>query len=158
MARSLILPDSTRPTNLHLRPSVRVRHIDSDLFDVCQRVRGISEDLYLVEMSEGDEYAFAVMERCADGIDRLVFKTAELDARVLEKLRYLMAKPLPERLAEIEKMEYKHERDEEEAEHERLYETLGGPMLRELDRNGFLGAPRGTSYAKRGVYANQRTR
>lgn len=158
MARSIALPDSVRPSNLHLRESVRIRHIDSDLFDVCKRVGEISERLYIVELSEGQEYAFVVMERCEDNVDRRVFKVAELDGRVLDKLRYLMARPLPERLAEIERMEGKFEADRREEEVEGLYERLGAPMLPLLDRLGFLGAPRGTSYPKLGVAAPGRAR
>jgi hypothetical protein len=158
MARDLLLPSGMVPTNLHLRDSVKTRYVDSDLYGICERMKHISPSLYAVELEEGRDHAYAIMERCIDGIDRLVFKVRELDARVLNKLEYLMAKPLQERLEIIERDEHKYEEDRKEAELEQLYETMGAPMLRDLDRLGFLKAPRGTSYAKKGVYANRRTR
>lgn len=158
MPTNLVLPTGVVPTNLHLRPSVKRRYVDGDLYGICNRMKQIDPNLYAVELEDGQDHAYAIMEHCIDGTDRLIFKVAELDARVLAKLEYLMARPLADRLDLIERDEHKYEADQKEEELERLYETLGGPMLRDLDRLGFMGGPRSSSYAKRGVYANRRTR
>lgn len=159
MSRTLILPGGeSRLTNLHLRDTVTARYIDNDMYDVCRRVQEISDRLRIVELGEGQRHAWVIMEACEDGVDRRVFKVEELDARVLEKLRYLMAKPLTERLAEYERMEGKFEADEIENSHEELYENVGRPMWTMLDKLGFLGSERGVSYPKLGVAAPKRTK
>lgn len=149
MATDLILPQGLRPSNLHLRPSVRVRHIDSDLYDICERIKHIDESLYIVEMAEGSKHAFAIMEDCRDGQQRLVFKVHVLDARVLHKLQEIMAKPLHERIAELDAVHHRIEEQERENELEDLYERIGRPMWTELERCGFIQRP--VSYPKTGV-------
>lgn len=144
---SLLLPDGLRPANLHLRDDpddpLKVRFVTSDMYDICNRIAGISDRLFLLELEKGSaeaqRFGYAVVERCTDGVDRVVFRVGKdgLDARVLERLRYLMSVPLAERMRIIEV-----ERDSWEARHaeeaaEELYETLGGPMYRQLHHDGF---------------------
>lgn len=149
MTRSLILPSGAVPTNLHLRGSVTTRFVESDLFDVCKRMSAISRRLYAVEMEEGTDHGYAVMEVCDDGVHRLVFRAKELDGRVIERLQRLMSMPLDERVLECERAQYKLEAEQKENQLDELYERMGRPMLTELDRCGFIDRP--VSYPKTGV-------
>lgn len=150
MARTLILPDRMAPSNLHLRPTVKTRFVENDVFDICNRIKAIDPNLYVIELIEGDKAKFAIMERCADGVERLIYRVDELDGRVVERLRYLAAVPLQERLAALEKDEHEFEAERKDNELEELYENLGRDMWQQLEHDGFSG-PRGVSYAKRGV-------
>lgn len=150
MARTLILPDRMAPSNLHLRPSVKTRFVESDVFDIVNRIKAIDENLYVLELHEGDRAAFAIMERSRDGVERLVMKVDELDGRVVDHLRYLDAVPLQHRLAVAEADIAKHEAGQKENELEELYENLGRDMWQQLEHDGFTGS-RGVSFAKRGV-------
>lgn len=150
MPRTLILPDRMAPSNLHLRPSVKTRFVEGDLYDISRRIQELSPNLYILELTEGDKSSFAIMERAKNGVEMLVYKVKELDGRVLERLRYLMAHPLNERLKIIEADEYKLEAQQKEDELEELYENLGAPMLSQLFHDGFIDT-RPVSYAKRGV-------
>ena len=138
-----------KPTNLVLGDTMKATYVDGDMFNICERIKEISPDLYIVLLEKDDKFAYAVMEHCVDGVERLVFKVKELDARVCDKLRYLLAMPLAERVAEIEKQEYRLEADRREQEQEELYERFGRPMWTELERTGFIR--RGVSYPKRGA-------
>jgi len=57
--------------------------------------------------------------------------------------------PLAERLAKLEKDEYKIEADRKEAQLDDLYERVGRPMWTQLEHDGFI--QRGVSYPKVGV-------
>lgn len=152
----LIVPGGYVPTNLRLPPGVEARALDDDMYDICARLREVDSTLYVVVIPEDDK-PFAVMEACADGISRLVFKVEKLDARVIDKLRRLMSLSLHERLDEIEKAEREFERIQHEDELDRLYETMGRPMLTQLAKDGFVDS-RPTSYPKLGVAAPGRSR
>jgi hypothetical protein len=89
------------------------------------------------------------MEHCKDGVERLVFKVAALDARVEKRLHELMHMPLAARLAQIEKDQYRLEAEEKEYELDDLYERVGRPMWTQLEHDGFI--QRGVSYPKAGV-------
>lgn len=151
MSSSLILPSRTAPTNLHLRDSVQTRYVDGDLYDIAKRLAELSKDLFIVEMSEHDAHAYAIMEHCADGVERLVFKVKELDARVLDRVREIMHVPFEHRFAAAAADVDRHEAAQKENELDELYERVGRPMLTQLEHDGFI--QRGTSYAKRGVAA-----
>lgn len=156
MARDLILPDRLAPSNLHLRPAVKARYVTGDLYDIAQRMREVDATLYAVELSEADEHSYAIMEDCEDGMQRLVFKVRELDGRVLEKLRYLMARPLAERIALVDAENHRLDAQRQDDELEQLYEDLGAPMWRELEQCGFIQRP--ASFPKLGVAAPGRAR
>lgn len=148
---NLILPSHTAPSNLQLRDTVRTRFVDGDLFDIAKRLRELSDQLYIVEMSEQDDCAYAVMEHCADGVERLVFKVRELDARVIDRVREIMHVPFEHRFAAAEAAEEAHNAARKDAELEELYDRVGRPMLTQLEHDGFI--QRSTSYSKRGVVA-----
>lgn len=145
----LIIPGSASPANLHLKRDVRAVMVESDLYDICERIKEIDPSLYIVQLEEDDRCAFAVMERCSDGIHRLVSKHKELDKRVLDKMLYLRAVPFEKRFNEIEAQVDKEEEDQRLKESEELYEKLGRPMLTQFAHDGFID--RNISYPKRGV-------
>lgn len=152
MATGLVLPDGYRPTNLHLSEDVGYAMVDSDMFDICNRIKEIDPRLYIVNLAKGDKFVYAIMEgQCLDGQDHLIFKVKQLDARVLNKLRELMGIPFQARYAKLKAEEYKFDADEHERELDELYETLGRPMWTELEKSGFIQRP--VSYPKQRVKA-----
>lgn len=145
----MTVPGPFAPSNLILPHELRNAHVDGDLYDICERVKEISPALHIAPLNGDDGYAFAVVEKCLDGVDRVVVKVRELDARVLDHLRGMMAKPLAQRLEEIEKTERRLEADRKEAELDDLYERVGRPMWTDLERTGFITRP--VSYPKKGI-------
>jgi hypothetical protein len=160
MASTLILPDGTRPTNLHLNSETdKARHVTADMYHIAERIGEINPNLFILELEretqEGSKFGFAIMEHCQDGVDRLVFRAAKagtkekdgigLDGRVLERLRYIMSVPLHERIAICDRDREKWEKEQQEKASEELYERMGGLMHIELERTGFIQRP--VSYA-----------
>jgi hypothetical protein len=149
MPTTLELPGRLAPSNLHLPQDAQHMAVEADLYNICERVKEISDRLHIILLTHDDKHSFAIMEHCDDGVERLVFKVADLDARVLKRLRELMAQPLAERVAAIERDQRRFVEQEQEREFEELYERLGGPMWSELERCGFIQRP--VSYPKAGV-------
>lgn len=146
----IYLPESSAPSNLHLRKDVRSRLIESDMFDICTRIKEISEDLFIVELEDQSAHSYVIMEKTVSGKEELVMKVKELDARILTKLQYLRKVPLEQRVKEIEAEHAREIKADHEANMERLYDRMGGQFHRELERCGFI-THRGKSYAKKGV-------
>ncbi len=150
LMNTLALP--TRPDNLHGGYGTP---IDSDVYNICERLAEIDPRLkiHLIEppICVGAKvYNFGITEACDDGVERLVFRTDALDARVISHVQYLLKVPFATRFAKAEAIEARREEERQEAEHAKLYETMGGPMLRQLEHDGFI-EHRGVSYPKRGV-------
>lgn len=152
MATNLILPEGTKPSNLHLNPNTdKARLVTADMFQIAERIREISDKLYIVELEreteEGTAFGFAIMEDCEDGMQRLVFRASQvgmeskqgigLDGRVLERLRYIMSVPLHQRIAICDKDREKWEAEQAEHALEQLYERMGGAMYNQLHHDGF---------------------
>lgn len=157
MATPLLLPDSMAPANLHLRPSVKARYISEDMFDICERLAEIDPRLYIVELTEDDEANYMIMEHCADGVVRAVIPkpVKELDARVLERVRYLLHVPFEKRLADVEAENEAYEKAHHENELEEMYEKMGHAFRRQLWHDGFIDS-RGVSYPTIGVTSRGR--
>ncbi len=153
---TLLVPGTSRPTNLHYGEGVQATIVDSDLYGMCDRIREISPDLFIIALSQDDEYAFVIMERCADGVDRLVIKVKELDGRVEHKLRQLLAQPLDSRMDQLEREEYELNEKVHDDEMDELYERMGRPMWAQLEHDGFIQRP--VSYPKTGVVAPGKAR
>jgi 3-methyladenine DNA glycosylase AlkC len=146
----LILPTGTVPTNLRLLDGTKVRYVDSDLYDIASRLKQVHPSIYVLEVEPHEkDVHWVIMENCEDGVQRLIFKVAELDGRVLKKLNQIMAMPLAHRLKKLEEDEYKMEADRKDAQLEDLYERVGRPMWTQLEHDGFI--QRGVSYPKVGV-------
>ena len=142
----IVIPGSSAPANLHLADGIKITMVESDMYNICERIREVDPSLFIVQLiDDARGCAYAIMEHCADDEDRLVYKTRELDARVIEKCRYLKAVPFEKRFAQIEEQIDKEEAEQRELEMEELYEQLGAPMLPDLYKTGFIDS-RPTSY------------
>ena len=157
MSTNLMLPEGMAPSNLHLRPSVKVRYIDGDLFDICERLAEISTRLFIVELAEGGDCIYAIMEHADNGVAELVIKVKELDARIIEKVEYMLRVPFEHRLAVVDAENAKYEADHHENILEETYDKMGGMFRKQLEHDGFI-THRGVSYPKIGVAAPGRAR
>jgi hypothetical protein len=138
---SLAVPDTARPNNLHYAPGVKATLVESDMFDICKRVQEISPRLFILLLHDDNNAKFAIMEKCQDGVDRLVMKRDVLDGRVVERLQFLMKVPLAARMDALEKEEARLQAHANEKASDELYERLGAPMLRQLRHDGFADDP-----------------
>lgn len=148
----LVIPGNASPNNLSLPEGTQAIMVESDMYSICDRVKEISSDLFIVLLQDDNKYSYAIMEKCKDGVERLVYKVKELDGRVLDRLRYLMKVPLTERMETLEKEEHRMEKDRKEQEVEELYERMGEPMRWQLQHDGFADRRSFYSrdYSKRG--------
>jgi hypothetical protein len=158
MRPDIVLPSGAAPSNLALPNDTRTRMIGSDMFDICKRIADVSPNLYVVvhEKPDGSLLHYSIMEKCADGVQRLALNVGPgksidaLDGRVIERLKYMLHVPLSKRLDAIEKMEDKDKADEKERSLEELYEKIGRRMHWQLEHDGFIDS-RGISAPKKGV-------
>jgi hypothetical protein len=150
----LILPGSSLPANIRLKQSVRATVVEHDLYDIGRRLQEMHPAIYCLQLEEDDRAAWAIMEDCTDGVQRLMFKTDALDQRVLAKVARIMHVPFEQRLAEAEREVAEHEAKKRETEMEELYERMGRPMWSQMEHDGFI--QRNRSYAKGGVYGKRR--
>lgn len=135
-------------SNLHLARGVTATtFVEGDLYNICERIKEVDPSLYVVQLSDDARCSFAIMEDCEDGNQRLVCKCKELDQRIIDKMLYLKSVPFEKRFAEIEAEIEKEEEEREQYESDKLYETMGAPMLRELERTGFITRKSSPSYA-----------
>lgn len=162
MASTILLPSGARPTNLHLVPYqldengipiiTKASLVTHDMWMICERVKEISPNLYLLELlrtsREAEKFGYALMEHCPD-MDRLIMRVTKdnLDGRLLEKLRYIMSVDLHERIKICDRIRDKEEADQAENNSEAMWETMGGPMQIQLEHDGFIDS-RGVSYRK----------
>lgn len=87
------------PSNLRAAPGAVV---ESDVFNICERIKEISPRL-TVRVIEGADAPFVVSETGSDGVERFVARYEELDARILENLRYMAAVPFEDRVRKLER-------------------------------------------------------
>jgi hypothetical protein len=139
---SLDIPGSATPSNLRLPESAQAVIVESDMYNICNRVKDISPSLFIVLLTDNTKYAYAIMESCKDGVDRLVYKVKDLDARVLDRLAYMMKFPLNERMKQLEKDEHRMAKSLHEDSMEELYERMGEPMKWQLVKDGFASRSR----------------
>jgi hypothetical protein len=121
--------------------------VEGDLYDICHRIKEIDPNLFIVQLvDDAANCNFAIMEYCSDGMERLVFKTKELDQRILTRLQEMLAVPFEQRFAMIEAEIDREEEAEKERASEELYENMGRPMWKQLHDSGFI--QRGVSFPK----------
>jgi hypothetical protein len=153
MPSKLMLPAGAVPSNLHFPEDVDVQFVDSDMYGISERVSEISPDIHIWKLAretpEGAEFGYTLTESCVDGVERLIFKVKELDARVVNRLKELFSVPLEERIEKLERENWRFEQDQKEQEFEELYEKLGRPMWTQMEHDGFIQRP--VSYPKLGV-------
>lgn len=141
---TLYINGNAVPTNLHLRPGTTVKLVTADLWHIAERIREISDRLYILELeeesAEGQRFGLAIMEHTPDKGDFLVFRVAigDLDARVLNRLKYMMSVPLQTRLAILDKEREKWEEEQRQNALDDAYERVGGPMLWQFQHDGFV--------------------
>ncbi|WP_281783776.1 hypothetical protein [Sinimarinibacterium flocculans] len=154
-----MLLTSSIPANLRLRDDVRVKllggsaGIESDMHRICERIALISPNLFIVQLEDSDARSWLIMEQTKHGSEELVYKTDELDARVLTKIRYMRSVPLEKRVAKIEAEIEAEKAAAHENEMEELYEKMGADFHKQLAHDGFI-THTGKSFAKRGVVLN----
>ncbi len=122
--------------------------VEGDVYNICERIRDIDPRLFIVQLEGDDRCAYAIMEHCDDGVDRMVYKATELDQRILKKLEYMRQVPFEQRLQAIEADIDREEAEQRERESEELFQKLGLPMQRQFAHDGFTD-PWGPSFAKR---------
>jgi hypothetical protein len=149
----IILPIST-PTNIRFDGAAsgrfRVEEITSDMYNISERLKEIDPNLYVLlrEDRAMGAKAFTIMwSRETD--DELVLTCRRLDARVIEHVQYLMKVPLERRFNEACKIIDKLEAEKAEDEKDELVEKLGLPMIRELQRCGFIDTRGGFQHQPR---------
>lgn len=121
--------------------------VEGDVFDICKRLEEVDPALYIIQLEGDKRCEYAIMEHCADNVDRFVYKTPELDPRIIKKCEYMRAVPLEARLPAIEKELDDREDALKNDQMDELYENMGGPMLRQLRHDGFTDG-NFTDYAK----------
>jgi len=99
-----------------MRGANAMTQVESDVYNICTRVREIDPSLSVV-LQEGHPKPWVVMELGIDGEERFVARYEELDARILENLRYMLAVPFEKRLDVLQR-----QADKENAERGRLTE------------------------------------
>lgn len=137
------------PSNIILPEGSKAQFVESDLYDICERIRELDENLRVVVLEHVDGRAvFAITEIDRQGNVNLVMrigpgcKIDALDGRVIDHLNWIRAIPADVRAAQIEK-EIAAERayaDEQKAE--KLYEDMGQTLYDNLFKCGFVMTPR----------------
>lgn len=149
----LLLPTLSAPSNLSIPEEVHAEVIDSDVYNICNRIKEEvegGERLKIILMVHGDKHSWTIMETGDDGVEYIVFKVGPgyaidaLDDRVIKRLRYILHKPLPQRVRELELEEEAYKAEHMEQELEELYDKMGGEFWRDLEKCGFI--QRGVSY------------
>lgn len=144
-----------RPENIRGRYG---NYVTQDMFHIAERLQELDRSLYISTLDpplefHGLVYNFAISEICADGQERLVMRCEQLDGRVIRECERMLRVPFLHRLAELEKVEAKWAEENKQRQLDELYERMGGNMLVQLDRCGFIDRP--VSYAKTNVTARR---
>ncbi|MGZ6570468.1 MAG: hypothetical protein ACXVHB_05935 [Solirubrobacteraceae bacterium] len=134
-------------------------YVTSDVFHIAERLQEVDTRLFIQAFDEpihwhGRTYNFAVVEWVPERQrDELVMRVKDLDGRVIQAVERMRRIPFAKRFAEAEKLEAKWEAEAKERKLNELYERMGGNMLAQLDRCGFVQRPQ--SYAKRNPTARR---
>lgn len=147
---TLFLP--LNPANLRSNARLNVQAVDSDVYNVCERLRELNDRLYVNTIDDDHDKSrtFVIMEETPTG-SQVVFRTRKLDARVVEHVRYLLHVPFAERFAAAERLMDKWEAEDKENELDKMAEEMGLEMQYDLKRLGFTD---GTYYP--GSHARRR--
>lgn len=117
--------------------------IEDDVMDVVRQIKEISLALS-VHWNDDGEY-FQIKERCADGKDRLVLTTQELDQRLLAHLRKI-GSPGWNAGREMERHEDAREKALDHAFHEKvgpIGERAAWAVRKDLEAQNRIFLPRG---------------
>lgn len=94
-----------------------LRMVESDVFNICQRLEEIHQSLYVV-VHPDHERPFVVMEVCTDGNHRMVKRYERLDAEILTDVQRMLNVPFEQRFREEVKRIDEHDRKREENQFE----------------------------------------
>jgi len=137
--------------------------VTGDVYRIADRIAEISETVYggrdrlmLTDRAgagwpDDGGFRYIISELCDDGVLRWVMgiNHGELDERVLTKLREMANVPFEKRFSQTEAEEARRNAQREIEQLDKMVEEIGLPMLRDLERCGFITRPK--SYPKRGV-------
>lgn len=93
-----------RPENLTVREQQgkKMTMVEGDVYNICSRIKEIDPNLRIV-LHEGADKPWVVLEKSVvDGEERFVSRYAELDGRILDDLRYMLAVPFEKRIQKLE--------------------------------------------------------
>ena len=126
--------------------------VTSDVFHIAERLQEVDRRLFVEAYDEplewhGRTYNFVITEY-VPVLDeyQLVMRVEHLDARVIDRVERMRRIPFAQRFAEAEKAEARWAEEDKQRQLDELYENMGGNMLIQLDRCGFIDRP--VSYAK----------
>lgn len=139
-----------RPSNLHLPPEALHAQVEGDVYRICDRLKEVSPRLNVILADHKGTWAYIIMERCEDGVERKIFMTHELSEATVVRARAAMATDLKTRLVVMEKEQREHEAAQRDEELERMYEKFGREMWHRFEKDGFI-ENRPISYPKAGV-------
>ena len=103
-----------RPDNLRYSGNEKMQLVESDVYNVCERIKEIDPNLFVVLHPDHPE-PFVVVESCRDGEERLVKRYAELTPQILTDLRRMLSIPWEQRWKALAAEVDKHNRDMEDA-------------------------------------------
>ena len=89
-----------RPHNLRGSPNIKL--VEHDVYNICNRVKELDPNLYIV-LHQGHDRPWVVMEHCRDNVDRFVSRYKELTPQIIDDLHYMLAVPFEKRLEEAER-------------------------------------------------------
>lgn len=140
---TLAIPGSARPTNLHLTPEQIHWDLDADTLHWLEHLPDAVEggDRLFVLIHKDHDEPFVIVEHADDGSDMFVMRTAHLDERTYERLRYMRQVPLDKRIERLDRIAADWEREDMENRTEEMYERFGGDMRWQLYRDGFIDSP-----------------
>jgi hypothetical protein len=140
------------PANVNVEGRWRNAEVTSDVYNIADRLKELNDRLRIniTEDTATGQWAYSIVEDTPEGW-QLVFRCRRLDARVVEHVRYLLKVPFAKRFDEAEKIVAKDAENAHNEELDALTENLGLPMIRDLERCGFLDGPRRQSFARTSV-------
>jgi hypothetical protein len=120
------------PSNMKIAgaPNAKLRVVESDVFNVCDRIKEIDPSLHVV-LHEDHPEPWVVMEHCHDGVTRMVKRYAQLDPSILDDLRYMLHVPYTERARVVAAEVEAHNAELEKVDEEKM-ERMAFDMRRAL--------------------------
>lgn len=137
--------------------------VTGDVYRIADRIAELSQETYgdsdrlILADRVGDGwpddggFRYTVSEVCDDGVLRWVMgiQNGELDDRVITRLKEMLYVPAEKRFSRLEAEEARRNAAIEIEQLDKMVEEIGLPMLRDLERCGFV--QRRTSYSKSGT-------
>ncbi len=130
------------PTNLNVSRSLRIAHVEADLFGIMDRLAEYDPNIRATPLAQGDLFAWSIGEIGPDGVLREILRADELDQRILDRLNYIRSVPLEERIAAIEADYDKQAAARAQDDADKLYDAIGGTIHDNLFRCGFTHQPK----------------